>query len=106
MRKENGINISKETLVTNKYFSSGLYRKPFYREHHFDINELCSNIDELRYNRELLLKEWKGEEIDDNEEDEESLFEIVLVSIIHRDSHSAFRERKMQSKGFFNLAYS
>jgi hypothetical protein len=69
--------MSKETLVTNKYFSSGLYRKPFYREHDFDINELCNNIDELQYNRELLLKEWKGEEIDDNEEDEESLFEIV-----------------------------
>ena len=69
--------MNKKTQVTNRYFSSGLYKKPFYRTHHFDIDELYNNIDELQYDRQLLLKEWKGEAIDDNDEDEESLFEIV-----------------------------
>ena len=66
--------MNKKTPVTNRYFSSGLYRKPFYRSHAFNIDELYDNIDELQYNRQLLLKAWKEEETDDNEE---SLFEIV-----------------------------
>lgn len=73
------IALEAKELAPNKFYSSGLYREPFYKKHHLYMEDI--NIEDVYYNRELLLEVWSEDEEDikgeDEYEKEDRLFEQV-----------------------------
>ena len=64
--------VTQEELAANKFYSSGLYREPFYKKHHLYMEDI--NIEDVYYDRELLSEVWSEDEED---EKGDRLFELV-----------------------------